>query len=219
MTKELIKLKGEPWVVAQLIKYSALIYLDAVMMFKRLKDRGVLTQHALRGSIQEIHDRLSTDINKLRYANVILDYPDEMKNRYNRTVNGLDFVLARETDELIRVGQRMGICVGGYHDKVADHITTIVVAYKDDLPVICIEITRNGQMEQVSTFYNHLVQGSYAYALKEWVAQCQVKTCFCSQYEHIERNQIIDDAEVAPLNCHDFHTLEIDEDGNVFSIC
>lgn len=37
MTKELIKLKGEPWVVAQLIKYSALIYLDAVMMFKRLK--------------------------------------------------------------------------------------------------------------------------------------------------------------------------------------
>lgn len=217
MTKELIKLKGEPWVVAQLIKYSALIYLDAVMMFKRLKDRGVLTQHALRGCIQEIHDRLSTDINKLRYANVILDYPDEMKNRYNRTVNGLDFVLARETDELIRVGQRMGICVGGYYDKVADHITTIVVAYKDDLPVICIEITRNGQMKQVSTFYNHLVQGSYAYALKEWVAQCQVKTCFCSQYEHIERNQIIDDAEVAPLNCHDFHTLEIDEDGNVFS--
>ena len=97
-------------------------------------------------NLTDTHDRLA-GLDRLRLSkkdNKDITY-DEEEQVLGLNTEALDFRLAKSTGELILVGGEMGICVGGYGERAFNKELYIVVAYKGDVPFICIEVSNDGQ--------------------------------------------------------------------------
>ena len=68
---------------------------------------------------------------------------------------------------------------------------------------------------QAKAFCNNLVQSSHALALKKWISITGVDGNKCTDYTHILNDNIEMDESKCNTKHHDYHNLEIDEDGNV----
>lgn len=95
-------------------------------------------------SLKELHDVINADYNKLSNPNIEINY-DHIIKKYPNLLAGeygnLTFALAKDTHELIDVGNKMNICVGSYGKSAVNKQCHIVIATdKDKNPIICIEL-------------------------------------------------------------------------------
>ena len=213
--RRLIKERGDVNALRLLMADSS-FFADTARMYTQLKNHDVISHNDFKGTLREIHDKFSRLMDKVRYENVVIKYSDSEINKYNQTISNIEFKLAKDTHELIRVGQSMGICVGGYGENAVARSCTIVVAYEDEKPVICIEL-HSSRLIQAKCKYNNLAQGHLALALKNWVETTGVDAENCCDFIHIAKGEIELDESKAYMSKTDFHALEIDEDGNVYN--
>ena len=216
--KDMIKHKGEPKTLKTLFSddyFSHYLY-DSAKMYSDFKNQGMVIKEYFTDNIKKIHDRLSLDYPKIQYANVNIPYKESAK-RYNMMVNGFTFNLAKDTNELIKIGQDLKICVGGYREQ-AINSTSIIISMKDDKDnyVGCIELTKDfRRLVQAKAVCNNLLQEHKAEALREWVQTFDIDASNCYDYEHILNNQIEYDESNVYSRSYDYHNLELDEEGNV----
>lgn len=124
-----------------------------------------------RMDLQDIHDTVASEYNHYKHQNIAIKY-DHLNKDYSGIYGDLTFNLAKDTHELIDVGQYMSICVGGYGDRAIEHHCYIVVARdNNNKPVICIEINNERtRLEQTKMKYNELPTPEIAELIKQWCA-------------------------------------------------
>jgi hypothetical protein len=214
--KALIAKRGDVVAMNLLCSQHGYLLGDTAIMYEKLLPHDILSEDDFKGNLKEIHDKFSKLVNKIKFANLSIPYLKKEIEKYNMQINDLTFKLADDTHELIKIGQAMGICVGGYGDRAVSRGCTIVAAYDDShTPKICIELIHGNYLHQAKAIYNNRVQGNLAFALKEWVEKTGVNTENCPDYQHILEGKIeLDESKCYSSRC-DFHNLEIDENGNV----
>ena len=214
--KALIAKRGDV-VAMNLLCSSHNSYLsDTAMMYEKLLLHNVLSDDDFKGNLKEIHDNFSRLVNRIKFANAPIKYSEKEIKRYNMQINNLSFKLATDTHELIRVGQDMHICVGGYGDRALSRSCTIVVARDEkDIPKICIELDSRKKLRQAKTICNNLPQANLAVALKEWVEKTSIDDDSCCDYRHIKEGNIEFDESKCYTSRGDFHNLEVNENGDV----
>jgi hypothetical protein len=176
----------------------------------------ILAYYALKGNIEEIHNRLAVIDMQVAHMNVEIKYTEREKKAFNTmSIEGLTFSLASDTNELVRVGQEMHICVGSYRDKALSKNCTIIIARDLTLkPVICIEVDmRTYSLIQAKAVCNNLVQEHKAEALKKWVEVTGLETLYCEDYAHIASGNIQYE-DIYKSNV-DYHNIEIDDNDNI----
>lgn len=141
---------------------------DSILMYERIKREvkalsieeqsiieGLLT-FASKESVTSLHDRLSTILGMIKRGNKTIDYNKTEINRWNRTLDTVDFRLVKDTHEMINVGEQMTICVGGYDEGAFAKEFLIVIGYVDEQPTICIQIMQ-GKIVQIKKKYNEFL--------------------------------------------------------------
>lgn len=143
---------------------------DACDLFKTIKSKIKDYNVDYSRTIRDLHDIFSRDYNKLRHENKeIKPCPKLIKIFKDVNINNITYRMPKETDELVRVGAFMDICVGGYGNRAANQECYIVVGYNsEDKPVTCIEFRKNGSvfsLQQVKKRKNHTPKESEKNAL------------------------------------------------------
>jgi hypothetical protein len=112
---------------------------DIGRMYQNIIDINQEYQLNFRGDIIEFHDLLANDY--VRMINEKKDIPYKKEELVlEKKVNDYEFKLARDTHELIDIGSKMSICVGGYRHEALTKRCTIVTLSKKEEPLICIEL-------------------------------------------------------------------------------
>lgn len=215
-TKKLIKVKGQPTALKAINDINYLN--DTAVMYKKLVTAESFQQSFFNGNLKEIHDRLSVEITNIKKKNVPITYSKSMQNlAFN--FGEFTFELAKDTHELIKVGQEMHICVGGYDDYALSGQSIIVLMKKitenGTKYVGCIELNKDKKLIQAKAVCNNLLQEYKAEALKAWVAAKNIKASECCDYTHILNNKIIYNQEAIYQSTTDYHYYEVDENGQI----
>lgn len=147
----------------QSFEYSYRLYADYLDLSERfgrdLTDRGVLFPRNLEAQ----HDnlvRMSEELADAKRAELIQERADKylskatrLANRYAKSIgvelDGLTLSIPKTTEELVRIGNELHICVGvaGYDLKVAKGESVIVTVNKNGKPVECCEL--NGKATKI----------------------------------------------------------------------
>lgn len=143
---------------------------DTARMIVRLKDMGLDVK--TKGNLEELHGTLSMLYNKLSRAHCSFLYaayvPDWV---YEHKDVKLTFKFAKDTLELIDIGEKMSICVGSYGHMCMGGGTIIAYAVNEkNEPVICLEINNNPipTLEQAKCIYNALPKANYQKAIYDF---------------------------------------------------
>lgn len=160
-------------------------YSDIYEMLKQILEKQSNYKMNCKGSLKTIHDNLMFDFDKITQEKVIFDI-NESTLKLSEKFIGYDFVIAKDSFELKRVGKEMGICVGSYGYKVENGHCNILIVYENKKPVVCIELlpinrdvrdTRNyfksniyNIINQVKLKYNYTLKNNdkLVYILKEY---------------------------------------------------
>ncbi len=188
----LLEVKGE----AETLKYLSSskdklsdYFVDTAYMAVSFHKRDMLKNRHLKGSLKQTHDALARDFYRIKNPNRSIDYNEE-EMALNDNIDDIDFILAKDTYELIDIGQEMGICVGSYGNKAANKQSVILKMIQGKKYVGCIELTADcKEMIQAKACYNNLLQEVKAEALKKWVKKHKIQAN-CSDYRHIKNGQI-----------------------------
>lgn len=131
---------------------------------------------------REIHDELSALNGKVAgvlEGNRFITYSDEQKKRYNRSINGYTFELARDIFDLVRTGEQMQICVGGSNYRNAalgGHTQIVTMRDSSNQKVGCIEISDDNKIMQFKGPRNHGISDAREVsAAKEWIKETELK--------------------------------------------
>ena len=181
---------------------------DIITMYDKIRvsKKEYLKMMDWTGSFREIHDELSELLSKIAYENVDIPYT-EKDGQLKAEFFGYSFDLARDTNQLVEIGQKMGICVGGYREQVLRKISKIVHVRYDDKYVGCIELGQGNSLKQAKAKYNNMMTGDLAKALKMWVKKTTIKDAEqCHDYRNLD---------IETHKTYDYHSLELDKDGNV----
>lgn len=167
--EDAIKAVGEKTIVRKIIRVNDYrCFFDSVAMYQDIKKVFPNYECDFKDSIQEIHDQLVVDHYKAQQKNVPIEYEKkeyELEGEYG----GIRFVLPKETADLVAVGAKMHICVGSYAQRVLNGYCRIVVGYKEDEPVVCIELTNyNRDIVQAKMKYNHYPEGDVYNSVMAW---------------------------------------------------
>lgn len=165
-------------------------------------------------TIKELHDEVSFVSQSLRYKNV------ELENLYteeNLTVNDdiqvsdkiYHFNLVKNTNEMIQIGQALGICVGtAYRDNAIHKISIIAeITDSENKYLGCIELSPDCKsLRQVKGYHNSYLSGDTAKAMVIWTEKhnLSIKT---TDYKNM--NLASEDKKYAYGN-RDFHNPEAD---------
>lgn len=216
-SKDMIKKKGEPKTFNTFFGNSntADFIIDAARMYVKFKNSDMVLKEYFNDDIKKIHDRMSKDIDKIRFSNVEISYK-KSEEIYNMMVDGFEFRLAKDTNELVKIGQELKICVGGYRDVAIEKSSIIVSVVKDDKYHGCIEVSPNGKyLKQAKAVYNNVFQEHKAQALQQWVETLGINADDCCDYRHIKEGNISFDENIYLSRTYDYHNLELDAEGNV----
>lgn len=162
-----------------------------------------------RMDLKDIHDTVASEYNHYKHQKININY-DDLNKDYSGVYGDLTFNLAKDTHELIDVGQYMSICVGGYGDRAVEHDCYIVVARdNNNKPVICIEMSNDRKrLIQTKLKYNELPTPEIAELIKQWCADYDLDYTHC--YDMNENNIECagihrDNAVVVQDNFHNAH--------------
>ncbi len=164
--------------------------------------------------IKELHDEVSFVSQSLRYKNI------ELENLYteeNLVVNDdiqvsdktYHFNLVKNTNEMIQIGQALGICVGtAYRDNAIHKISIIAeITDSENKYLGCIELSPDCKsLRQVKGYHNSYLHGDTAKAMVIWTEKhnLSIKT---TDYKNM--NLASEDEKYAYGN-RDFHNPEAD---------
>lgn len=165
LTKEFLrkykKGKDETVFVNRLAKDHSCL-LDTLYMYNDLrKIENYSIDFSL--SIKELHDIFSLDYKKIQNKNKKISQNKDLKKIFkNQCFEDIHYELAKDTYELIDVGSKMNICVGGYGDRAVRKDCYIVIGYNNqNEPVTCMELTKKEgifKIEQVKKYRNNLAE-------------------------------------------------------------
>lgn len=191
--------------------------LDTARMYIKFKDADMLIKEYYRDNLYKIHQRMVKDYTKIRYANAEIKYSKAAESLNMTFDDGFEFVLAKDTNELVKIGQVMGICVGGYRDSALRGGCIIVAMKQNGKYVGCIELSHDMRiLRQAKALYNNLLQERKAEVLKEWVETLNLNTDGCLDYQHIKNGDIKYDENTIYDKNYDYHHYELDDEGNVY---
>lgn len=167
--KDMLKIMSETVLVNKIIKSQEYIVTDTAMMYQEIILRNPDYVVDPRQSIQEMHDIFTLDYNKLRHKNAPITYKEkdfELEGDYG----GLEFRLAKDTLELVNTGTIMNICVGSYDNRALRRDCGIVIAYADEEPILCIELSSDFRhVLQVKAKRNAKPIGNLYKAASAWI--------------------------------------------------
>ena len=211
--KKMLKVTPENQVVKKinsLEEYNRYEFEDMLRMYEDLKrvKKEYLKMIDWHGTLMDIHDDLSKLTTKLQYENQEIPYDKEDYDLVEQ-IGDFSFNLANDTNQLVEIGQKMGICVGGYRSVALSGTSKIIHVKQNDKYVGCIELSKSHSLRQAKAKYNNMMTGELAEALKKWVVKKKIQNPEdCSDYRRLGEE----------LNSHhDYHQYEIDEEGNVFT--
>ena len=156
-----------------------------------------------RLSIDELHDKVSSDYKLITNENRSINY-DHLEDKekqfeyiYNNETYNLHFALAKETHELIKVGNDMDICVGSYDTQALEHNCYIVIARDIDTnkPIICIELKKDDndkfKLNQAKLKYNQRADyDDLGKILLQWLKDNKIDYTNCyDMYKLIEQRK------------------------------
>lgn len=121
---------------------------DTARLFRQIKEKLKDYEVDYSRSISDLHDIFSKDYNKLKHENKKIPGNKAINKMFKDAVcNDITYRPAKDTNELIRIGSFMDICVGGYGERAVRKDCIIVAGYdSNDKPVTCIELdNRNGK--------------------------------------------------------------------------
>lgn len=165
------KFAGEKKLVNQLIKVrSGYTIIDTQRLFKQIKMKMKDYSIDYSRGIEDLHDIFSDDFNKMKHANTPIESNKYIEKVFKDfTINGITYEMAKETDELIKVGAFMDICVGGYGERAVNKNCYIIIGRDNkNNPVTCIEFTgknKSYNVCQVKKRKNHTPKQSEVDAL------------------------------------------------------
>ena len=163
---------------------------DSANMYFTLKTNNIVDESILKGTIIQIHDALTLNYRKLRQQKIVIAY-DENLLKLNDVIDEYEFTLAKDTHQLIDVGQEMGICVGSYGTRAAERRLIIVLMTQNGKYVGCLELDSEGKrLVQAKAKFNNLLQEKKAVALKKWVESKKINAKTCWDYSHIAKDEI-----------------------------
>ena len=172
------------------IKYPYGMIQDMIISYNAIKKYNKNYEISFRGSLEDIHDKISEDYREIKYKNIELEYEDDML-KLNDTINEYTFTLAKDTKELSTIGKEMRICVGSYRERALSKSCYIVdVKDKNNKYKACIEIREDKiSIKQVKLFANNRIstyikanklneENSNLYnAIKEWINKNKLISC------------------------------------------
>lgn len=162
---------------------------DIVRILEDILIRDPNYKWEYNGDLQEFHDKLSRDLERYRNPYREIEYSDEEKEIYNRTVKGYTFRLAKSNHELTRVGSDQGICVGGYGNRACDKDCVIV-------------LVENEKGEHRITIELNHARSSYMAAIRD-------DNCVLINQAKLKRNARPDrtEAEIVAEWCYETNTV------------
>lgn len=127
---------------------------DTVRLFQLIKEKMKDYAVDYSKSIEELHDIFSKDYNKMQHQNQKIPQDKNIKKMFEDiNIEGITYSPAKDTDELIKIGAFMDICVGGYGEDAVNKKCIIVAGYNsENKPVTCIELrkfNKNYELYQV----------------------------------------------------------------------
>ena len=174
--KTMIKHKGENFVARMLIAFKKNdkdnnvfhILRDTIMFYNKVQPCDF--DFTKNYSLNELHIYLAE---KAAYKeNVTIEY-EAWARKLEASNNTYTLSLAEDTNELIRVGAVMHICVGGYADKVINEKGCLIFILRDNTtraPIGCIEYS-DGFIIQAKGPNNRLLQNEEIFFVGEWIIE------------------------------------------------
>lgn len=118
------------------------IILDSYKMMLDVKEFFPDSVFVFNLDFIHFHDILSKTYSRIQRANEYITYSEEELSFFNTSVGDLDFHLVQSLDELTDFGTKMNICVPSYASQILNKEIHILFVYRNDSPVVCIEINR-----------------------------------------------------------------------------
>ncbi len=215
--KHMVKHCGEHVASRKLLKYLSpdgkyrsdrTTLRDTHKMYKIIYkyDKSLISVVDWGRSIRQIHDLLSKIYTKIEFENKEIPYSKtDMELQGN--FQNCDFELPKNTNRLIEVGSLLGTCVGSYRDGVLSKKSLIILMLNKEKVVGCIELVKGRKLNQLSAKYNNPVSIEYKPAFDAWAQQNKIQNLSgCRGY--------VDFGKDLKLT-HDWHTHELDENGDV----
>lgn len=143
---------------------------DIANMYDMITKRNVAIELNTGMNLKEIHDFLSLTYSKCKRENVELKYKESEIKRFSFKNSQFNLRFAKDTHELIEVGNKMGICVGSYGNIAISRQSDILVVQdtKTNEYVCCIERSGN-TCKQIKAKRNNMVQGDLLDFIEAWL--------------------------------------------------
>ena len=180
--RKMLKINSEKKIVNMIRKDAALffdtarMYYDIMHYDKDTNARDMIADKDLyKKKIKIIHDNILRVHIQLKNKNIPIEYTNKQKTLQDN-IDGYEFFLPKDTNELKHIGFKMHNCVGSYADRVLKKEVTIVgVKDKEDY-VICIEASGDlKNIYQAKMDYNKRVKGDLAHTINKWLEKHDLK--------------------------------------------
>lgn len=126
-------------------------------------------------TLKEMHDELIFISKKIKIININLESKYSKTDKLlNDTINidndSFEVTLVKDTDEMIKIGQQLGICVGtAYRNKAINRACLIAGLKQGDNYVGCIELSSDAKsINQVKGYHNCYLHGNACKSIKVW---------------------------------------------------
>ena len=229
--KQIIKIRGEKNFVNDFIKNVETneiflsYFLDTLRMLttmnKILDESQMLARNGrslFKVHFKEFHDEVSVVSQSLQYRNISLE---ELYTEDNVSLNDtimlpekssedtFTFQLVKDTNEMIVIGQELGICVGtAYRSSAINKYCVIAGIQNKGKYVGCIELDNSCKtVRQVKGYHNCYLHGNTAKAMKNWVESHKL-LIDTGDYQKMKFSD--NNVEYAYGN-RDFHNVDIED--------
>lgn len=196
--KDFCKNRKEKNIVTNLEKTSERYLIDAAFMYKEVK-KSIDFKIDEKLSVKQIHDKLSREHNRLEHPNQKIPENEFLNKVFeNSEFNGIKYIPAKETYQLVDTGYMMDICVGSYSNKAVNESCYIIIGYKEDIPVTCIELNRAGYgdneyyyVNQVKKYDNEYAENDEQEYLCNLFEKNKISFSDCSDIEKSLRKKVV----------------------------
>jgi len=134
-------------------------------------------------SIKELHDKLSRVIKRCRSKNRAIEYTQQEMAR-EVVVDGHTFTHPRQTHDIISVGETMGICVGGYADRIHDKQVTVILCHDSNGTLkLCLEYNKR-TLIQAKGYCNGAPNTKLKAVVIKWCNEHNISWASCWDMKH-----------------------------------
>lgn len=153
------------------------IFKDTYNMLLEIRRHIPDYEFAYDGHILTTHDLIMKDYQRVQSRPKTIPYSADEQRLLAGTYNGYDFVLPENTLDLVDCGNALNICVGSYGNRAVDKGLIIVFVMKDNKYAACIELDREGRLQQVKGPHNNNrgpLSNDVINAVAEWCIQAGI---------------------------------------------